>query len=154
MSELKYQFKMGKDVCSVYDDHIFYSFNFLGIHNDYVYPYLNIKYISFSKSKSILSTNDLRISTSDIKSTMLISISHDDTEMAVMAFDYIQERMKALQSFNCDAGESTLGSSSNVTDVPSVVAAASEVKALKELLDIGAITQEEFDAKKKQLLGL
>ena len=29
-----------------------------------------------------------------------------------------------------------------------------EIKALKELLDIGAITQEEFDAKKKELLGL
>ncbi len=31
---------------------------------------------------------------------------------------------------------------------------AEEIKAYKELLDIGAITQEEFDAKKKQLLGL
>lgn len=29
-----------------------------------------------------------------------------------------------------------------------------EIKKLKELLDIGAITQEEFDTKKKQLLGL
>lgn len=29
-----------------------------------------------------------------------------------------------------------------------------EIKKLKELLDLGAITQEEFDAKKKQLLGL
>ena len=31
---------------------------------------------------------------------------------------------------------------------------ADEIKKFKELLDIGAITQEEFDAKKKQLLGL
>ena len=29
-----------------------------------------------------------------------------------------------------------------------------EIKKLKELLDIGAITPEEFDAKKKQLLNL
>ena len=29
-----------------------------------------------------------------------------------------------------------------------------DIKRLKELLDIGAITQEEFDAKKKELLGL
>ena len=29
-----------------------------------------------------------------------------------------------------------------------------ELKKLKELLDMGIITQEEFDAKKKQLLGL
>ena len=31
---------------------------------------------------------------------------------------------------------------------------ADELKKLKELLDTGIITQEEFDAKKKQLLGL
>ena len=29
-----------------------------------------------------------------------------------------------------------------------------ELKKMKELLDMGIITQEEFDAKKKQLLGL
>lgn len=29
-----------------------------------------------------------------------------------------------------------------------------EIKALKELLDMGALTQEEFDAKKKDLLVL
>ena len=29
-----------------------------------------------------------------------------------------------------------------------------ELKKFKELLDMGVITQEEFDAKKKQLLGL
>ena len=31
---------------------------------------------------------------------------------------------------------------------------ADEIKKFKELLDMGAITQEEFDAKKKELLGL
>jgi hypothetical protein len=34
------------------------------------------------------------------------------------------------------------------------VSCADELKKFKELLDIGIITQEEFDAKKKQLLGL
>ena len=29
-----------------------------------------------------------------------------------------------------------------------------KVKKLKELLDMGALTQEEFDAKKRELLGL
>lgn len=36
----------------------------------------------------------------------------------------------------------------------SAVSAADELKKFKELLDMGVITQEEFDAKKKQLLGL
>lgn len=35
-----------------------------------------------------------------------------------------------------------------------VVSTADELKKYKELLDSGIITQEEFDAKKKQLLGL
>ena len=38
--------------------------------------------------------------------------------------------------------------------VQSALSPADELKKFKELLDIGVITQEEFDAKKKQLLGL
>lgn len=34
------------------------------------------------------------------------------------------------------------------------ISTADELKKFKELLDMGVITQEEFDAKKKQLLGL
>lgn len=41
---------------------------------------------------------------------------------------------------------------SSPTSAP--VSAADELKKFKELLDMGVITQEEFDAKKKQLLGL
>ena len=42
-------------------------------------------------------------------------------------------------------------SEKNITTSPSN---ADELKKYKELLDAGVITQEEFDAKKKQLLGL
>lgn len=38
--------------------------------------------------------------------------------------------------------------------VSSFTSGADEIKKFKELLDLGIITQEEFDAKKKQLLGL
>ena len=37
---------------------------------------------------------------------------------------------------------------------PTTLSAADELKKFKELLDSGVITQEEFEAKKKQLLGL
>jgi predicted Zn-dependent peptidase len=50
---------------------------------------------------------------------------------------------------------------SNTASTPSAAAvvvnntsAADELKKFKELLDGGIISQEEFDAKKKQLLGL
>lgn len=43
----------------------------------------------------------------------------------------------------------------NAKNAPVVaVSPAEELKKFKELLDMGIITQEEFDAKKKQLLGL
>lgn len=40
------------------------------------------------------------------------------------------------------------------TQPAAAVSAADEIKKYKELLDMGAITQDEFDQKKKQLLGL
>lgn len=39
-------------------------------------------------------------------------------------------------------------------ELTSGTSSADEIKKFKELLDMGAITQEEFDAKKKELLGL
>ncbi len=47
-----------------------------------------------------------------------------------------------------DANEAV--SQANTTEVST----ADEIKKFKELLDMGVITQEEFDAKKKELLGL
>ena len=38
--------------------------------------------------------------------------------------------------------------------IASASSAADEIKKFKELLDSDVITQEEFDAKKKRLLGL
>ena len=40
------------------------------------------------------------------------------------------------------------------TIIQNTFSVADEIKKFKELLDSGIITQEEFDAKKKQLLGL
>ena len=46
----------------------------------------------------------------------------------------------------------------NVSPIPTSINSASsdadELKKYKELLDQGAITQEEYEAKKKQILGL
>ncbi len=45
-------------------------------------------------------------------------------------------------------------SSPNISSDNTQTSAVEEIKKFKELLDMGVITQEEFDAKKKQLLGL
>ena len=42
----------------------------------------------------------------------------------------------------------------DVAQNATAISAADELKKFKDLLDVGAITQEEFDAKKKQLLNL
>lgn len=42
----------------------------------------------------------------------------------------------------------------SVAESRPVIDPAKELKQYKELLDMGAITQEEFDAKKRQLLNL
>lgn len=55
--------------------------------------------------------------------------------------DYIQGQIRAMKSGNHFSQPTAL----SVTD---------ELKKYKELLDMEIITQEEFDAKKKQLLGL
>ena len=43
---------------------------------------------------------------------------------------------------------------SSTTPVAASASAADEIRKYKELLDMGAITQDEFDQKKTQLLGL
>ena len=55
--------------------------------------------------------------------------------------DYIKSRIEEAKN----AGS---------VQVQPAVSVADELKKFKELLDLGIITQEEFDAKKKQLLGL
>ena len=56
------------------------------------------------------------------------------------AYDYIKERIKFYKE------------QKNAVFVQT--SSADELKKFKELLDMGVISQEEFDAKKKQLLGL
>lgn len=53
-----------------------------------------------------------------------------------------------IRCFNFEQAKSTATLSKDATD------SLKGIKALKELLDMGAITQEEFDAKKKQMLNL
>ena len=61
-----------------------------------------------------------------------------------------EKRQKAKQEATATAPQASAqtGSTSNASDI------AFELRTLKELLDEGIITQEEFDAKKRQLLGL
>lgn len=63
-----------------------------------------------------------------------------DLETALQVRDYIS-------NYSEDAKSATSGEKK-------VVSVVEEIRGLKELLDDGILTQEEFDAKKKQLLGI
>ena len=70
-----------------------------------------------------------------------VPVSPQNAALAQEIYDYLEARRKELKS---GAGATVLQQ----------VSAMDELKKLKELLDLGIVTQEEFDAKKKQLLGL
>ena len=73
------------------------------------------------------------------------------TSAGKISFWLIENRSEVYETLN-----DLLGASQNETTLVSVGAtdAADQIAKYKELLDKGALTQEEFDAKKKQLLGL
>lgn len=70
--------------------------------------------------------------------SMLVSYKSSIMKLIVDTFEQAMNNAKKNNS------QSTVSNSSS----------ADEIKKYKDLLDSGAITQEEFDAKKKQLLGL
>lgn len=67
------------------------------------------------------------------------------------------ENAKALRDFVSRGGDAPQPAEAAAPAVPegkTVVSVVDEIRGLKGLLDDGILTQEEFDAKKKQLLGL
>lgn len=68
--------------------------------------------------------------------------------------DKKEQLKQAFSEGKCMFGGPEYPVSTPVAPANSVISDADEIKKFKELLDSGIITQAEFDAKKKQLLGL
>ncbi len=86
---------------------------------------------------------------------------YDSYEMSKSANRAIDQIVDYSVCPNCNSSdlrdatdEEIKQAQSNNGNVASIISSADELKEFKELLDSGVITQEEFDAKKKQLLGL
>ena len=77
-----------------------------------------------------------------VKALTTSGINHDYLKRCEEAYLYIKERIAFYKK------------QKNTPLVVAEVSSADELKKFKELLDQGIITQEEFDAKKKQLLDL
>lgn len=139
---------------------------FIGLHNyvsatkhdqNYAYAVTN-KRLVFAQKKTLsgetIKTVSLdRINDITFQSGMLFGVITVDTpqekfnvaidkKSAKAVFDALMERLRGLDSSKPAPVQ---------TAAPS---AADEILKYKQLLDAGVLTQEEFDAKKKQLLGL
>lgn len=107
------------------------------------------------KSKGICNSMKLRISFKNAH-TDVVYIDFILTETKTNGFIYkaaqdnAQKCITVLETIN-DANQSVVNQS---TYSNQSVSSADEIIKFKNLLDQGIITQEEFDAKKKELLGL
>lgn len=93
-------------------------------------------YIQFEYPGSHSSGNDF-----NSENSFAFQLSKLDNETATKAVDFIKTKIRESKN-----------SASPV--VVAATSSADELKKFKELLDLGIISQEEFDAKKKELLGL
>lgn len=76
------------------------------------------------------------------ENTFTFDLSTTTNEIMRDVHDYVQGQIRDIKNGNRNVQNTVVAS------------AADELKKYKELLDMGVITQEEFDAKKKQLLNL
>ena len=140
---------------------------FIGLHNyisptkhdqNYAYAITNKRIIMAQKklvgevcqTVSIDNVNDITFKAGVVFGIMTIDTYKETFNIALDKVSAKNVHSKAveilhqLKSGNRTSGVSSSGSKS----------AAEQIKEFKELLDIGAISQQEFNAKKKQLLGL
>ena len=76
------------------------------------------------------------------------TLKSEDSELPTRVVDAINEALLDLDKNKSSQEDKTTQESSKSED------STDKIMKLKGLLDAGAITQEEFDAKKKELLGL
>jgi len=145
------------DILEVYEDKIVIkrkgvtSFMVHGLKGDKTIYYNNITSVQFKKGNnwinghiqfSIKGGNESRggsfAAASDENTIMITAKKNDEAEEVV---EYINNKLAEINN----------RAFGNVTQA---VSPAEELKKFKELLDMEIITQAEFDAKKKQLLGL
>lgn len=132
---------------------------------------MEIKYDQISSLKIIkrqagaweaaLSSNGSNVQDTETLNVIEITYTDNDEEM-VLRLEMLTGVNVYTQAKKCQEMMDILRQNKilkriNKAEVAAPTASASpaeELKKFKELLDMGVITQEEFDAKKKQLLGL
>ena len=107
------------------------------------------------KTKSVCTSMKIRLTLKNAHTTTAyIDIITTKTKTGGFIYnEYQKEAQSLLSELQLIADLNESADTRNVTSAESV-SAADEILKFKQLLDAGIITQDEFDAKKKQLLGI
>ncbi len=103
------------------------------------------------KSKGICNSLKLKVTVKDINNPV-VYITFIDTKTKKDGFTYknvSKQAQECLSTFQLICDQRNEASSNNET-----ISAADEILKFKNLLDVGAISQEEYDNKKKELLEI
>ena len=103
---------------------------------------MTVGFLQFAYPGSIESKGGLTAMINDENS---VPIQPTMVPLAQEIYEFIEKRRKEIKSQNRQPVQTV-----QITEKSS----AEQIREFKELMDMGIITQEEFDAKKKQLLGL
>lgn len=145
------------DILVVYEDRILIrhkgALNFfaMGIKGDKTVYYTDITAIQFKKAGFVAGHIQFAIMGSHEDKGGAFSAAGDEntitigSEQNAYAEEIVNYMNSKIREFKTARG---------TTQVVNNVSSADEILKFKQLLDAGIITQEEFDAKKKQLLGL
>lgn len=112
--------------------------------------YLSDKRFYYQKAKTLKEAALDEVVACTIKNGS-VEIQTQIEKFTVKYLENIGEFTAAWKNLNM---EKTQKGSAGATNQTANYGSADELKKFKELLDSGIISQEEFDAKKKQLLGL
>lgn len=146
------------DILYVFDDRItikhkgVLNFFAMGIKGDKTIYYTDITAIQFKKAGALIGghiqftlmggTEDKGGAFSASGDENTITINSEVNELAEEVVSYMNNKIREFKT------------SKGTTQVVNNISAADELLKFKQLLDAGIITQEEFDKKKQQLLGL
>lgn len=108
------------------------------------------------KSSGVCSSLKLRVTLRNAHiDTVYIDFINTETKTKSFIYKAAQENAQScISALEIIADQNRSGQSELTSTTTQTVSAADEIAKFKQLADQGIITQEEFEAKKKQLLGL
>lgn len=152
-----YEFDGGVgDILLVYEDRVVLrhkgvlNFFAMGIKGDKTLYYADITSVEYKRSGVLAGHIQFSIPGGNEHTGGVFSSASDENTITVSKNEEIAEKVVSYINNKIKEYKARKNSETFIQQVSS----ADELKKFKELLDMGIITQEEFDAKKKQLLGI